>query len=70
MDEVCKVIKVIVNVIPEGCGACPMMTYSKYGEWPCCAALPEEINSIEGNPYDMKYRRSDCPLELDNCFRI
>lgn len=61
----CKVIKAVVDFMPEGCGDCPMMQYSRYGEWPCCVALPEEINGIEGNPCDMKYRRSDCPLCIE-----
>lgn len=54
-------IKVVfVNRMPDSCGECPMMVYHDcYG--PYCAVLPKKINSITGNPYEMTYRRSDCP---------
>lgn len=52
--------RVIVNKTPESCGECPLMLYED--ENPVCAALPKEIREIQGNPYNMCYRRSDCVL--------
>lgn len=62
MEEKCKVIEVIVNLIPKSCGDCPLMKYKSYYGSASCVALPYEINDITGNPYEMTYRRSDCPL--------
>ena len=59
MDEI-KVSKVIVNRMPKSCGECPLMLYED--DIPVCAALPGKIREIQGNPYDMHYRRSDCIL--------
>ena len=58
-----EIRKVIVNKIPEGCGGCPLMMYLHDTE-PVCVAIPCEYWEIQGNPYSMKYRRSDCPLTL------
>lgn len=34
-------------------------------DYPVCRGIADpEIWEIAGNPYDMKYRRSDCPLEV------
>lgn len=61
MEEKCKVIEVIVNLIPKSCGDCPLMVYL-YDSFPVCMGLPQETFEITGNPYEMTYRRSDCPL--------
>lgn len=60
----CNVIKVIVDDLPKGCGECPMMQYIR-DVFPACTLLPQEVYEITGNPYDMNYRRSDCPLEVE-----
>ena len=54
--------KVIVDEIPESCGDCFLMQYIK--DQPICCALVRDDYRAElaGNPYDMDYRRSDCPL--------
>ena len=57
-----EIRKIFVNKIPEGCGDCPMMQY--IDESPVCVAIPPEVWGIEGNPYNMKYRRSDCKLTM------
>lgn len=59
-----KVKKILVDEIPPNCGECWLMRY-KNGDNSTCSGLPDDINEITGNPYDMNYRRSDCPLELD-----
>ena len=59
-----KILKLIVDEIPENCGKCPFMQYLY--DFPKCVAITDENKwDIEGNPYDMKYRRSDCPLKED-----
>lgn len=57
-----KIIKVVVDEMPESCGDCPLMHWKSDHGSPACFALPEEVNEITGDPYDMTYRRSDCPL--------
>ncbi len=54
--------KVIVDEIPIGCGRCSFMQY--INDTPMCCALAKNDYRAEivGNPYDMDYRRSDCPL--------
>lgn len=64
MSEPCKVIRVIVDKIPTGCGDCPMMQYIR-DSYAVCIALPEDVYELAGNPYDMMYRRIDCPLRLE-----
>lgn len=56
------VLKVIVDEIPESCGVCPFMEY--INDTPVCRALRrcDYKAELTGNPYDMDYRRSDCPL--------
>lgn len=61
-----KIIKVIVDEIPKSCGDCILMQYVN-DSYPVCCGLPKEISEITGNPYDMKYRRSDCPLVKEGC---
>ena len=55
---------VIVNKIPDNCGECPLMQYL-HDSTPVCTAIPQEYWEIEGNPYAMKYRRSDCKLKKE-----
>lgn len=57
-----KVLTIKVDEIPKSCGDCIFMKYIN-DTYPSCCVLPDEVNEISGNPYDMKYRRSDCPLE-------
>lgn len=59
-----KVLSVKVDEIPKSCGECCLMEYIS-DTYPVCCALPQEIREITGNPYDMKYRRHDCPLECE-----
>ncbi len=57
-----KICKVFVDRIPENCGQCVLMGYIN-DEHPVCYGIANPvIREIVGNPYDMKYRRSDCPL--------
>lgn len=56
-----EIRSVIVNKMPENCGECPLMQYIRDSH-AVCTALPEEYWEIEGDPYNMKYRRSDCKL--------
>ncbi len=55
-----KVLNITVDEIPKSCGECGFMKY--INDWAKCCAFPDEVNDIAGNPYDMNYRRSDCPL--------
>ena len=59
-----KIKKILVDEIPPNCGECWIMRYAN-GSYPICSGLPDDINELTGNPCDMNYRRSDCPLELD-----
>lgn len=63
-----KIINVIVDEIPKSCGCCGLMRYTN-NDIPRCCVLAEDINEIVGNPLDMKYRRSDCPLTKDRMER-
>lgn len=56
------VLKVIVDEIPKSCGDCSLMEYVK--DKPVCFGLRgcDYKAELTGNPYDMDYRRSDCPL--------
>lgn len=56
-----RIKKAFVNDMPSCCGECPLMIYTY--DTPICTALPEEVREIQGNPYAMTYRRSDCVLE-------
>lgn len=64
MTEI-RVQRVIVNEIPASCGECPLMIYED-SVVPICTGLPKSIREIQGNPYAMLYRRSDCVLDVDN----
>lgn len=56
------VFEICVDEVPESCGRCPFMEYIE-DFYPCCVAITDKtIRALEGNPYDMHYRRSDCPL--------
>lgn len=58
-----EIYKVLVDKIPQNCGECALMGYIS-DDYPVCHGITDhEIREIIGNPYDMKYRRSDCPLE-------
>lgn len=59
-----QIKKIIVDEIPESCGKCWLMRYSK-NDFPFCSAIDDDHNEITGNPNDMKYRRSDCPLSKE-----
>lgn len=56
-----KVLSVTVDRVPDNCGICYLMRWHN-NDQPMCCALPDDVNNIQGNPYDMNYRRSDCPL--------
>ena len=56
--------KVIVDETPESCGECSLMQYINNDTPICCALVRGDYRAeLAGNPYDMDYRRSDCPLE-------
>jgi hypothetical protein len=57
-----KIYSVHVNKIPESCGGCALMGYINDSYPVCYGIADEEKREIEGNPYSMQYRRSDCPL--------
>lgn len=57
------VLKVIVDEIPESCGECSLMQYINDNPVCCALARPNYRAELAGNPYDMDYRRSDCPLK-------
>jgi DNA-directed RNA polymerase alpha subunit len=56
-----KIKRIIVDEMPESCGKCWLMRY-RNNDIPICCGIPDEHNEIVGNPLDMNYRRSDCPL--------
>lgn len=56
-----KIYSITVDAMPKSCGSCPLCGYNS--DFPVCYGVADqEIWYIEGNPCDMKYRRSDCPL--------
>lgn len=57
-----NIYKVVVDELPHNCGQCALMGYVSESYPVCYAIANKQIREIEGNPYDMKYRRSDCPL--------
>lgn len=56
-----NVLRVIVDKVPTTCGFCHFARHNDSGQ-PMCCVLPDDINKIQGNPKEMQYRRSDCPL--------
>lgn len=56
-----NILGIVVDEIPESCGKCWMMRYIN-NDIPVCSGIPDGKNEITGNPNDMNYRRSDCPL--------
>ena len=64
MADDIRVLKVFLSEMPHNCGKCPLMGYI-HDATPVCYALPKDVWDIAGNPYDMKYRRSDCPAVVD-----
>lgn len=57
-----KIKRIIVDEMPESCGKCRLMRY-RNNDIPICCGILDESNEIVGNPLDMNYRRSDCPLK-------
>lgn len=70
--EAATVKKVVVDNMPASCGECPLFRVNYHGicYYCSCGALPKGDNNrkvtIESNPYDMTYRRSDCPLVVED----
>lgn len=62
-----KIYSINVDEMPKSCGQCPLMDYTA-ADYPVCYGIVRDnaestdIREIQGNPYDMQYRRSDCPL--------
>lgn len=56
-----NVFRVVVDKVPTTCGFCHFARHNDSGQ-PMCCVLPDNINEIQGNPKEMQYRRSDCPL--------
>ena len=57
-----KIYSITVDAMPKSCGSCPLCGYVNSDFPVCYGVADQEIRHIEGNPYDMQYRRSDCPL--------
>lgn len=55
------ILGIAVDKMPESCGKCCLMRYIN-NDVPICCVIPDGKNEITGNPNDMNYRRSDCPL--------
>lgn len=60
-----KIKEIVVDKIPENCGDCLLMRYLSYDGSPHCTGIDYRKSEILGNPYAMKYRRSDCPLKVE-----
>lgn len=58
-----KIEAIIVDEIPKNCGDCCLMEY--VNDRPRCFGVSPDISELEGSPYGMTYRRSDCPLVED-----
>ncbi len=57
-----KIYSITVDAMPKSCGDCPLCGYTN-DDFPVCYGVADkQIWRIEGNPCDMQYRRSDCPL--------
>ena len=57
-----KIYSITVDAVPKSCGSCPLCGYIN-SDFPVCYGVADkQIWRIEGNPCDMQYRRSDCPL--------
>lgn len=56
-----NILGIAVDKMPESCGKCCLMRYIN-NDVPICCGIPDGKNEITGNPNDMNYRRSDCPL--------
>jgi hypothetical protein len=57
-----KIYSIMVDAMPKSCGSCPLCGYTN-DDFPVCYGVADkQIWRIEGNPCDMQYRRSDCPL--------
>jgi hypothetical protein len=57
-----KIYSITVDAMPKSCGSCPLCGYTN-DDFPVCYGVADkQIWRIEGNPCDMQYRRSDCPL--------
>ena len=57
-----KIYSITVDAMPKSCGDCPLCGYINAVFPVCYGIADQEVRYIEGNPCDMKYRRSDCPL--------
>ena len=53
--------KILVDEVPQGCGDCCLFGLVSDSYY-ICYAVQREVAEIVGDPYSMKYRRSDCPL--------
>lgn len=56
-----NILGITVDKMPESCGKCFLMRRID-NDVPICCGIPDGENEITGNPNDMNYRRSDCPL--------
>lgn len=56
-----EIKRIVADQKPESCGKCWLMRY-RNSDTPICCGIPDGCNEIAGNPMDMNYRRSDCPL--------
>lgn len=57
-----KIYSIHVDEVPKFCGNCPLCGWINDDYAVCYGVADQEIRHIEGNPCDMQYRRSDCPL--------
>lgn len=56
-----KIKRIIVDEIPKTCGKCWLMRFDVKKN-ARCSCIPDNCSYITGDPHDMNYRRSDCPL--------
>lgn len=61
-----KVTMIFVEEMPESCGGCPFAGRDDgYFDTVCLAIEDKEKRKLGCLPEDMRYRRHDCPLQLD-----
>ena len=62
MRDEMTIKRIVVDEIPDSCGRCWLMDYRHASQPVCYAICDEQKRELTGNPFDMQYRRSDCPL--------
>lgn len=61
-----QIKRIIVDEIPQNCGDCHFAQKPDWSESFYCGGITDfGKNTIVGSPCLMTYRRSDCPLEVE-----